>query len=143
MADEQRDPGPDPEWTPRMRPPLGPDNAWWWEQAAEGRLVLQRCTACAKLRHPPRPMCDGCRSMGWDFVESPGRGVVHSYTVLRYPEFPGHQYPIVCALVALEEGQRMVATLDCSPDDVAIGMPVEAYIHEDPDGFRIPYFRPA
>ena len=39
---------------------------------------------------------------------------------------------------------RMVSTLvDCKPDDCSIGMAVEVVIHEDEDGFKIPFFKPA
>ncbi len=39
----------------RMRPPLGFDNKWWWDAVQNGQLPIQRCKACAMLRHPPRP----------------------------------------------------------------------------------------
>jgi len=128
----------------RIHPPLGPDNAWWWEQVANGKLPIQRCAGCGKLRHPPRPMCDACRSLQWDFIEASGRGTLHSYTVIHHPQFPGYEYPIVIALVDLEEGERMLSQLvDCEREAVRIGMPLSARIHEDPDGFKLPVFRPA
>jgi uncharacterized OB-fold protein len=128
----------------RIHPPLGPDNAWWWEQVAHGKLPVQRCSGCGKLRHPPRPMCDACRSMLWDFIAASGRGALHSFTVIHHPQFPGYEYPIVIALVDLEEGERMLSQLvDCERDAVRIGMPLVARIHEDPDGFKLPVFLPA
>ena len=127
----------------RIHPPLGSDNAWWWEQVAAGKLPIQRCAGCGKLRHPPRPMCDACRSMLWDHIEASGRGTLHSFTVIHHPQFPGYEYPIVIALVDLEEGERMLSQLvDCERDAVRIGMPLVARIHEDPDGFKLPVFRP-
>lgn len=128
----------------RIKPPLGHDNAWWWEQAAEGKLTIQRCTGCQTLRHPPRPMCGECRSMEWDFVESSGRGTVTSFTVLHNPKFPGYDYPLTIVLVDLEEGTRLTAELKgCDHEAVDFGMSVESFIHEDHDGFKIPMFRPA
>lgn len=128
----------------RIKPPMGHDNAWWWQQAAEGVLAIQRCARCGRLRHPPRPMCSECRSLDWDSVAASGEGTVASYTVLYHPQFPGYQYPLVMVLVDLAEGTRIVAELkDCSPEDVRFGMPVQSFIHEDEDGFRIPMFRPA
>jgi uncharacterized OB-fold protein len=128
----------------RIKPPMGHDNAWWWEQADLGKLVIQRCSGCQTLRHPPRPMCGDCRSMKWDFIESVGRGTVTSYTVVHHPQFPGYDYPLIIVLVDLEEGTRLTAQLQhCDRADVAFGMQVEAYIHEDTDGFKIPMFRPA
>ncbi len=128
----------------RIKPPLGHDNAWWWEQADEGRLTIQRCQSCQTLRHPPRPMCSECRSMDWDFIESGGRGTVASFTVLHHPQFPGYEYPLVIILVDLEEGTRITSQLHgCDRAGVTFGMTVQAYIHEDADGFKIPMFKPA
>jgi uncharacterized OB-fold protein len=128
----------------RIKPPMGHDNAWWWQQANEGKLTIQRCTQCQALRHPPRPMCGDCRSMSWDFVESTGRGKVASFTVLHHPKFPGYDYPLIIVLVDLAEGTRLTAELHhCERTDVTFGMAVESYIHEDDDGFKIPMFRPA
>ena len=128
----------------RIRPPLGHDNGWWWEQAAGGVVAIQRCSGCQTLRHPPRPMCSECRSLEWDFIVASGKGTVASYTVLYHPQFPGHEYPSIIVLVDLEEGTRMTAELKgCDPADVDFGMEVMAFIHEDGDGFKIPMFRPA
>jgi uncharacterized OB-fold protein len=126
----------------RIKPPLGQDNAWWWEMAEQGRLGIQRCTGCHTLRHPPRPMCGECRSLEWDAVEACGRGNICSYTVLTHPQFPGYDYPLIIILVDLEEGTRLTSQLvGCEPGDVDFDLPVEMLIQEDPDGFKIPVFR--
>ncbi len=128
----------------RIKPPLGPDNGWWWEMAAQGKLGIQRCAGCQALRHPPRPMCGDCHSTAWDTVEAAGRGTVCSYTVLTHPQFPGFDYPLVIILVDLEEGTRLTSQLvQCEPQDVEFGMAVEMIIQEDPDGFKLPVFKPA
>ena len=127
----------------RIKPPMGPDNSWWWEMAAAGKLGIQRCSACQTLRHPPRPMCGDCHSTQWDTVEASGKGTVCSYTVLRHPQFPGFSYPLVIILVDLEEGTRLTSQLvDCDPAAVDFGMAVEMLIQQDPDGFKLPVFRP-
>lgn len=128
----------------RSKPPLGHDNAWWWEAAAEGRLAIQRCKGCHELRHPPRPMCGTCHSTEWDSIDACGRGTLCSFTVLTHPQFPGYDYPLIIVLVDLEEGTRFTSQLvGCEPDEVTFDMPVEMVMHEDPDGFRLPVFRPA
>jgi len=128
----------------RIKPPMGLDNGWWWERVAkDGILPIQRCSDCGKLRHPPRPMCDACGSRKFDSIAASGRGTVHTFTVIHYPQFPGYEYPIVSIIVDLEEGERMASTLvECKPEQVEIGMPVELMIHTDEDGFKIPFFRP-
>ena len=126
----------------RIKPPLAQDNAWWWEMAAQDKLGIQRCQSCGTLRHPPRPMCGECRSMHWDTVEASGEGTICSYTVLTHPKFPGYDYPLIIVLVDLEEGTRLTSQLvDCEPDQVDFGLPVEMVIQEDPDGFKLPVFR--
>ena len=127
----------------RIKPPRGRDNAWWWDEVANGKLPIQRCASCGKLRHPPRPICDACGDTGWDFIESTGRGTLHSFTIIRYPQFPDYEFPIIAALVDLEEGQRIVSNVvDCDPAEVKIGMKLQSFIHEDEDGFKLPLFRP-
>jgi len=129
----------------RLKPPMGHDNGWWWEKvAADDCLPIQRCKECGKLRHPPRPMCDACGSQDWDVLQASGKGRIHTFTVIHHPQFPGYEYPIVAIIVDLEEGERMASTLvECRPEDCRIGMPVELVIHQDEDGFKIPFFRPA
>ncbi len=125
----------------RIKPPLGHDNAWWWEMAAEGKLGIQCCSQCKTLRHPPRPMCGECGSMEWHALEASGTGTVCSFTILRHPQFPGYEYPLIIILVDLEEGTRITSQLvDCEPEDVSFGMPVTMKIQEDPDGFKLPVF---
>ncbi|MEM0952732.1 MAG: Zn-ribbon domain-containing OB-fold protein [Pseudomonadota bacterium] len=128
----------------RIKPPQGHDNAWWWEMADQGKLGIQRCTNCGALRHPPSPMCNQCQSMDWEPIESSGRGTICSFTVLRHPQFPGYEYPLIIVLIDLEEGTRLTSQLvDCDPAEVSFGMPVEMRIQEDPDGFKLPVFIPA
>ena len=129
----------------RIKPPMGHDNAWWWERVAEdGVIPIQRCASCGRLRHPPRPMCDACGESAFDSIDASGRGKIHTFTVIHHPQVPGYTYPLVAVIVDLEEGERMASTLvGCAPEDVSIGIAVEAVIHEDEDGFKLPLFRPA
>lgn len=128
----------------RLKPPRGHDNAWWWDMAADGKLGIQRCSACHSLRHPPRPMCGDCHSLEWDTVVASGEATVLSYTVLHHPRFPGYEYPLIIVLVELAEGTRLTSQLlECEPAKVSFGMEVCMRIHEDPDGFRLPVFVPA
>lgn len=137
--------GAQPAKPSRLKPPMGHDNGWWWtEVAQQNHLPIQRCGACKKLRHPPRPLCDACGSLAWDSIAASGRGTLHSFTVIHYPQFPGYEFPILAALVDLEEGERILSNLvGCDPKDVRIGMRVRCFIHTDEDGFKLPLFEPA
>ena len=50
----------------------------YWEAAAQGRLLLQYCAACGKVRHYPRLLCDDCYSDAVAWKPGSGRGTVHS-----------------------------------------------------------------
>ena len=128
----------------RLRPPRGHDNAWWWEGIERGELLIQRCSACGELRHPPRPMCGKCQSLEWEATVASGCGAVHSYTVLHHPRVPGYDYPLVVALIDLEEGTRLVANVvGCRPEAVRIGMRVTCRIESVDEEMKLPMFRPA
>jgi len=128
----------------RIKPALGHDNAWWWDCVEKDELAIQRCQDCGVLRHPPRPMCGECQSTGWDYVLSSGEGTIHSYVVIRHPEVPGYTYPLVVAVVELAEGTRFVGNVvDVDPDEVEIGMAVQAFIERVDDEMKLPVFRRA
>ncbi len=127
----------------RLRAPLGQDNAWWWEGIERGKLLIQQCSSCGELRHPPRPMCGKCQSLEWSSFESRGRGKVYSYVVMHHPQFPGYEYPFVAAVIELGEGTRIVSNVvGCEPEEVHIGMSVELSIENGDDELKLPLFRP-
>jgi uncharacterized OB-fold protein len=128
---------------PRPRPALTQDNAFWFEGAAAHRLLIQRCTSCGTLRHPPLPACARCRSFEWDTVESSGRGTLFSFVVVHYPKVPAFDYPLPIGLVELEEGTRVVANIEgVAPDAIAVGMALQARFIDDGD-LSLPVFVPA
>ena len=118
------------------------DNVFWFEAAAEGRLVVQRCTDCTTLRHPPAPTCPKCRSFEWDSVESNRQGTLHSWTVVHHPQDPAFTYPLLVGLVDLDTGTRLAADFEPTDHDLlAIGCPVEVFFAEHPRGEILPRLR--
>jgi uncharacterized OB-fold protein/acyl dehydratase len=131
---------------PAARPAQGAPRrpAFVWEGVEAGRLLIQRCAACARLRHPPGPMCPACQSLEWDTLAASGRGCVYSFVVAHHPQIPPFEYPNLIALVELEEGARLVSNLiGVDPADVEIGMRVEVEFTRMGDGLVLPLFRPA
>jgi uncharacterized protein len=125
----------------RPRPALTQDNAFFFEGAERHELLIQRCSSCGVLRHPPRPACANCRSFEWDTVTASGRGTVYSYVVNHYPQVPAFDYPLVVALIELEEGTRLVANVSgIEPDEMAIGMPVKVSFVAFDDELTLPVF---
>jgi uncharacterized protein len=127
-----------------LAPSMSPDTQFFWDGLREHRLLIQRCTSCGTLRHPPRPMCPACNELAWDTVEAAGRGTVHSVVVPQHPQFPFLDYPYLVALVDLEEGTRLLTNLvDVAPDDAEIGMAVQVTFVEFDNGVVLHQFRPA
>ena len=127
----------------RPRPAINDDTEFFWEGAKRGELLIQRCTSCKTLRHPPRTMCGVCGSFEWDTVRSSGRGELYSFAVHHHPPVPGFQVPYIVALVELEEGTRLLANMTgIEPADVKIGMPVETDFLTIDENYTVPYFKP-
>jgi uncharacterized OB-fold protein len=127
----------------RPAPIITRDTEFWWAGVREHELRIQRCTACTTLRHPPDPGCWNCGSLSWDWIVSSGRGTLHSYVVYHTPQLEAFDYPNCIALVALEEGVRLVANLvDVDPLEFRIGLPVEVFYRKFAD-LTLPQFRPA
>lgn len=135
----------------RPRPVINRDNAGFWEGVARHELLIQRCTACERLRFPWLPGCNGCGSAQWDTVVASGEGTVYSYVVMHHPPFPaftasetdgGAAGPYAVALIELAEGVRMVSNVIGVPyDQVRIGMPVRLeFLRADPE-LELPVFR--
>ncbi len=81
----------------------------FWQGAAEGKLLLQKCRKCDHRQFFPRPVCTRCFSTDLDWVPASGRGRVHSFTWVRVPRNPAFkdEVPICYADIILEEGVLM------------------------------------
>lgn len=100
----------------------------YWDAAADGELLLQRCLDCHNLQHYPRNICTHCWSehLGWQIATGLGR--VWTFTVVGIPGHAawGTEVPYVLALVELDEGPRLMTNIvDCSPADVSCGQRVK------------------
>jgi uncharacterized OB-fold protein len=132
-----------PARPPRPRPAITQDNAFWFEGAREHRLLIQRCSSCGTLRHPPLPACAVCGSLEWEAVESSGRGSLFSYVVVHYPQVAAFEYPLPIGLVELEEGTRVVANLGgVDLDQIQVGMALRAEFVDHDDELSLPVFVP-
>lgn len=112
-----------------------------WDGCARGELLVQCCADCGRRVFPPQPVCTACFSerVGWE--RSSGRGLIYSFTVVHRPPRPEFEVPYVIVIVELEEGWHMLSNLlDCDPDAVAVGDPVEVSF-ETRAGMVLPMFR--
>ena len=85
----------------------------YWDGLKSGRLLLQKCGQCGKIRHYPRPVCDVCYSFEVRWIEASGLGTVHSWTITHHAFNPGFKLdlPYILVTVDLEEGVRMQVPL--------------------------------
>lgn len=130
----------------RPMPPLRGEEAVYHRLLREGRFVVQHCEACDNYIYYPRVVCPYCgQSEQLHYRESAGIGTVYTFTVCHRPGHEAFQddVPYVVAIVELEEGVRVLSNIiDCDPDEVSIGMPVEVVLEPVSDQAAVALFRP-
>ena len=95
-----------------MIPDVSPEAREWWEATRERRLLVQRCRSCGHRQHYPRAMCVRCGGVDMGWVEATGRGAVYSFTHShRSPDPATFEPPYTIAIVTLDEGPRLLATV--------------------------------
>ena len=106
-------------------------------------LRFQRCNACGAWRHVPREMCAACSSWRWEWARSSGRGRVFTWTVTvraMHPAFKA-DVPYVPVVIEMDEGVRLLSqVVDCPPDALQVGMPVEVVFDEVTPEITLPKF---
>ncbi|MBS0240825.1 MAG: Zn-ribbon domain-containing OB-fold protein [Proteobacteria bacterium] len=134
--------------TDYMKPTPDPtaDTAPYWDAMREGKLVLQCCADCGKVRHYPRPVCPYCYSMQHRWEEAKGNGTVHSWTVAHHAFHPGFkpELPYTLVTVDLAEGVRMQAQLrGLDSSKLKLGLPVKVAFEVASKDLVLPVFVPA
>ena len=138
----------EPAAAPYLRPLPEPSPATrpFWDAAREHRFLIQRSKKTGRYVFYPRAVSPFGADDELEWVEASGKGTVYSYTVARRataPQFEG-EVPYVIAIVQLREGPHMTANvLGCSPDEVRIGMAVEAEFVDVTPEVTLIQFRPA
>ena len=116
----------------------------YWEGAAAGKLLLQKCKECGKLQFFPRPACVDCFSGDLEWVTASGKGKLHSFTWVRVPRNPAfkEEVPICYANIILDEGVIMESRIVGKEiEKVKIGDRVKVAFQEtaDPE-IKLPVF---
>lgn len=122
----------------------------FWQAAAEGRLVIQRCDDCGRHRHSPTAACYGCQSQAWSWDEVSGRGTVFSYTWSHHPVHPGiadlgvYNVSVVELDDTVGDPVRLVTWVDGAlPGELEIGTPVRVAFDPVSENVALPIFRRA
>ena len=134
-----------PEWNKPL-PTIVGETKPYWDACRQGRLLLQKCDKCSEFQFYPRGICSNCWSNDIKWVKASGKGTVWTYTVTYQNRTQGfaQDVPYVLALVELEEGVRMFSNIvECNPQDVKIGLPVEVTFVQANNQVTVPYFKPS
>ena len=126
-------------------PRMDEESKPFWEACARHELYVQKCRSCGKIFYYPRSFCPEDLSQDFEWVKSSGKGKVYTFTITRQNQSPGFRddLPYILAYVELEEGVRMLTNIvNCEPEEVKVGMPVElTYVDATPE-ISIPLFQP-
>lgn len=130
----------------RYLPIRYPEELPYWEATLRSELVIPECSSCGYLFHPVGPVCPRCLSdrLGWRQVS--GKGTVTSYVVYHkgWSGWLRDHIPYTVAQVELDEGPRLTAGLvDIAPDELAVGIRVEAVFEKVTDEIALVQFRRA
>jgi hypothetical protein len=135
-----------PKQFPPPVPVPDPQTQFFWDAAAEHKLMIQQCDECKTLIHPPRPICRKCLSTDLTPVEVSGRARLYAWTVAEQAFHPyfADKLPYVYATVELEEQKVKLITniVDCDIDALRVDMPVEVTFDPITDTITLPKFRP-
>jgi len=126
-------------------PRIDEESKGFWEGCQRHQLYVQKCRDCGVFRYYPRALCPRCLSGKIEWVLSSGKGTVYTFTVTYQNQAPGFRdsLPYVMAYVELEEGVRLLTNVvDCPPEQVKIGMPVEVTFDDVTPEVTLPKFKP-
>ncbi len=125
-------------------PAITPDLREFFDGARAGRLMVQKCDSCGRLRFPAHDLCSKCNSTASRWVPVSGRGEVFSFNIMHQVYHPGFagEVPYAVVVVELEEGCKFISNLlGVKPHDIRCGMPVEVVFEKLSDEVSIPKFR--
>ncbi|TDB95473.1 Zn-ribbon domain-containing OB-fold protein [Actinomadura sp. 7K534] len=132
--------------TVKPLPAPAPEAAPYWDGLRAGRLLMQRCASCERLQFYPRSICRHCLGTDLGWAEMAGTGRIYSFTVIHRAPFEAFKadVPYAYAVVELDEGPRVVATIETDDlDALAIDQPVTAVFDAVTDEVTLLRFRPA
>ena len=128
---------------PAPAPQVNVETKPFWDATTQGKLLIPRCNACSTLIWYPRQFCPECGSFDVSWIEASGKGTIYSFAVNRRGQGDYRDLVYVLAYVELAEGPRMLTNIvDCDPDRLQVGQPVEVVFHDTGAGAALPRFRP-
>jgi uncharacterized OB-fold protein len=129
----------------RILPQPTPETKHFWDGCAAGELRLQRCAKCREAYFPPRPFCPSCGEREVEVFTASGKASLYSFVINHRPRPDMGTEPHSIAVVALEEGPRMMTNIvGCpqTPEALQLDMPLEVTF-ESFGEISLPFFKPA
>jgi uncharacterized OB-fold protein len=126
-----------------MLPTADRESAPYWQALAEGRFLMQKCSACGRWTWPARPICSGCHGFDLEWVEASGGGEVYSWVVTHQPYGPdlAKLVPYVVALVRVDEQEDiLIPGRYVGEADVRQGLRVQAVTERVEDELGLLYW---
>ena len=122
--------------------------AEFYARLAQGRLSTTRCSGCGRTAWPPRAFCPECCVDRFEWVDLPGEGTVHAFTVQETGLPAGFDGPRAFAIVKVDGHRVFSVIVEGDPGRLRIGQRVRLTplrIADDPKGNPrwLPAFRPA
>ena len=117
----------------------------FWEATKQRKLMLQYDPRAKKYQfyHRPVSIYDGLGDL--ELREAAGTGEIFTYTIAvrARPPFQGHE-PFAMAVITLAEGVNIMANMvNCSKEDLRVGLPVKLTWLPLKNGTHLPAFEPA
>jgi uncharacterized OB-fold protein len=128
-----------------LRPVPVPDEASapFFEGAARGELMLQRCGSCGAFMWPVKPRCVECFSDAVEWTPASGRAELYSFVVV-HQRYPGFEEPYILATVVTPEGVRFdTSIVDADAAELEIGIALEVVFEPVSDEVVVPKFKVA
>jgi uncharacterized OB-fold protein len=130
----------------RPIPQVEPEAAPFWQSLREHRMRIQRCGACEQFYFPPSDRCPACLSDDVTWTEVSGRGRVWTTATMYRAYLPAYQadVPYDVSVIELAEGAKVWSNVvECSPDEVKVGMAVRVRYDDVTPALTLARFVPA
>jgi uncharacterized OB-fold protein len=103
-------------------PAINVESKPFWDAAEQGKFLIKRCKACGQAHWYPRAICPHCFSSDTVWEESPGEGVIYTYSVMHR----NTPVPYAIAYVNLDEGPAVLTNIiDYDASTLKIGARVK------------------
>jgi uncharacterized OB-fold protein len=128
----------------RPAPTSDDASAAFFEGAARGEFMLQRCRKCSQYALPVQEVCTNCLKADLEWVAASGDATLHTFGIMHHPYHPGFadELPYNVAVVELAEGPRISARVDAPNDTLEVGMALKTAFEQAGD-VSVPVFQPA